>query len=87
VQGAGCKVQGAGFEVKEGIATSSCRTAGLMVHLSTTHRHKIMNNGSHSGHFRPDSEIWEFYFLVKMPEVDGIGAHVHDFISLVRQQL
>jgi hypothetical protein len=48
-------------------------------HLSATHRHENMNKGSNSGNFWRDSEVLEFYFVIKMPKVAGIGALVHKF--------
>ena len=38
-----------------------------------------MNKGSNSGNFWRDSEVLEFYFVIKMPKVAGIGALVHKF--------
>jgi hypothetical protein len=48
------------------------------LHLPS-HRHENMNKGSNSGNFWRDSEVLEFYFVIKMPKVAGIGALVHKF--------
>ena len=57
------------------------------LHLLTTIRYGIVNNGYNSGYLWHESEVLEFKIATKMQKVASIGALVHDFISVSGQQL